>query len=148
MAFRQVRHAAEIVGRARGVATVAAVEVLSQAGWDRSRDPGSDQDASDGESENPFHRFRPTFRPSVASSRRTLRAARPGHGAAGASRRLVAGERRAGSAGQTAGRPWRGRFDEEFFRWRHTIPPIAGAAEHEVCYDMVHATRWWRGHGR
>src|SRR5262245_65883857 len=80
VAFRQVRYAAGIVDRARGVATVAAVEVLSRAGWDRSRDPGRQQDASDGKSENPFHRFRPPFRPSVASSRRTLRAARTRHG--------------------------------------------------------------------
>src|SRR5262249_54402361 len=50
-----VRHAARIVGSARGIAGVAAVEVLAGRGRDRLPDSGREQDAPDGESESPFH---------------------------------------------------------------------------------------------
>src|SRR5262249_29847753 len=56
VALRKVRHAAGVVGCARGGGdVVAAVEVLARPGWDRPSDPGREQDTSDCQSQSPFH---------------------------------------------------------------------------------------------
>src|SRR5262249_7444620 len=51
-----VRHAARIVGSARGIAPqITAVEALAGPGRNRPSDSGREQDATDGQSESPFH---------------------------------------------------------------------------------------------
>src|SRR5262249_7451749 len=56
--LRKIRHAAGIVGRARGVAAVSAVEVLARCGRDRPPHSSREQDAPDRQSPNALHAVR------------------------------------------------------------------------------------------